>query len=91
MKKTDTRVQYTKSKLRSSVLEILQEKPIENITIKEVCDKAGLNRGTFYLHYDSPSALLKDIQNQFIEENRVLFESFWQQGREKSIMAALFN
>lgn len=91
MKNTDTRVQYTKQKLRIAVLDILQEKSIDKITVKEICDKAGLNRGTFYLHYDSPASLLKEIENQFLEENGRIFDRFWREGREQNIIAALFS
>lgn len=66
MKKVDTRVQYTRRRLRDAILEMLREKSIDKITIKEICEAAGLNRGTFYLHYDCPAALLSDIENQFL-------------------------
>ena len=91
MKNVDTRVQYTKYKLRTAVLNLLQKKSIDKITVKEVCDEAGINRGTFYLHYESPAALLKDIEKQFFEENKKLFDSFWQAGREQNIIEALFS
>lgn len=91
MKNVDTRVQYTREKLRQAVLELLQEKAIDRITVKELCDKAGLNRGTFYLHYESPAALLADIETRFMEENTKIFESFWQNGREQNIIVALFS
>lgn len=68
----------------------LREKSIDKITIKEICEAAGLNRGTFYLHYDYPAALLSDIENQFLEKNTRLFHSFWHSSRDQSIMAALF-
>lgn len=90
MKNTDTRVQVTKQLLKTAVLEILQNKSIDKITVKELCDRAGLNRGTFYLHYDSPAALLRDVEEQFLKETTALFHAFWQEGREQSIMAALF-
>lgn len=91
MKKADTRVQITKQMLKTAILELLREKSIDKITVKELCDRAGLNRGTFYLHYDSPIALLKDIENQFLEENTKLFQSFWQEGRAQNMMEALFS
>lgn len=90
MKKVDTRVQYTKSRLREALLSLLQEKSIDRITIKELCDRAELNRSTFYLHYDSPHALLTELEQKFLEEHRKLFYAFWQQGRNQSIMAELF-
>ena len=56
--------------------QLSQGKSIDKVTVKDICDKAELNRGTFYLHYDSPAGLLKDIDNQFLEENAKLFQSF---------------
>lgn len=90
MKNVDTRIQFTRVKLRDAVLRLLQEKSIDKITVRELCDAANLNRGTFYLHYDSPAALLKDIENQFLEENKKLFNSFWSKGREQNVMESLF-
>lgn len=92
MKNVDTRVQFTKMKLREAILELLKNKSIDKITIKEICDRAGLNRGTFYLHYDSPSDLLKDIENQFLEENRKLLQSFLKKARQQEphVIEALF-
>ena len=91
MKKTDTRVQFTKQKLKEAIIGLLQEKSIDKITVRELCDTAGLNRGTFYLHYDTPAMLLKEIEEDFLTQNRKLFESFWQKGREQNIMEALFS
>lgn len=92
MKKVDTRIQFTKMKLREAILELLQDKSINKVTVKDICEKAGLNRGTFYLHYDSPAGLLKDIENQFLEENTKLFQSFLKraENEEPNVVEALF-
>lgn len=90
MKNPDTRVRYTRAALRHALLELLKEKGIDKITVKEICERAKLNRGTFYLHYESPAGLLKDIENEFAEESTRFFRSFWQEGREVSIMEAMF-
>lgn len=92
MKKVDTRIQFTKMKLREAVLELLKDKSIDKVTIKDICDRAGLNRGTFYLHYNSPAELLKDVENQFLEENAKLFHSFLKraENQEPNIVEALF-
>ncbi len=63
--KDNRRVQYTKSALEHSLLSLLKEKPIEKITVKELCQKADINRGTFYSYYDSPSQLLTVIEDKF--------------------------
>lgn len=91
MKHTDTRVQYTKMILRNSLLKLLQDMPIGKVTVKQLCETAGLNRGTFYLHYDSPADLLNDIQHQFLKENQEIFEKYWNNERNVNIMAELFS
>ncbi len=91
MKNEDTRVQYTKMVLRNSLLALLKDTPIGKVTVKEICDTAGLNRGTFYLHYTSPEELLNDIQHQFLKENQAIFEDYWHSERNVNIMADLFG
>ncbi len=55
------RTTMTKKLLQNSLIEILAKKPIHEITIKEVCDNADINRSTFYRHYNTPHALLDEI------------------------------
>ncbi len=50
-----------------ALLELLEEKDFEYITVKEICQKAGVNRSTFYLHYETIGDLLSeciDYMNQ---------------------------
>lgn len=76
MKKTDTRVQYTKKVLQDALLEILKNKNIDRVTVKEICEKANINRGTFYLHYSTPNDLLMEIENNFMSEHVILFTDY---------------
>ncbi|MBQ8074633.1 MAG: TetR/AcrR family transcriptional regulator [Oscillospiraceae bacterium] len=64
----DTRVQYTKSRFHDAMTELLWQKSIGFITIKELCDTAGLNRGTFYLHYSQPLDVLQEMENELTED-----------------------
>lgn len=64
--KVDRRVKYTKLMLKDSLIEILESKPIEKITIKEICDRADINRGTFYSHYSDQFDLYDSIVEDFI-------------------------
>lgn len=66
--KTDARVRYTKKVLRDSLLKLMQDKPVKEITVKEVCDGAELNRATFYKHYKDCYDLLEQIENELIED-----------------------
>lgn len=65
-RKTNRRTAETKKKLRSGLLELLKSKKISQITISEICEESGLNRTTFYLHYQNQQALLDDIKNELI-------------------------
>ncbi len=67
MKKTDARVRYTQKVLKDSLLQLLEKKPINKITVKEVCELAELNRATFYAHYTDCFALLESIENEMLE------------------------
>ena len=49
--KDNRRVHYTKAALRQSLISHLKKKPIDRITVKEICETADLNRGTFYAYY----------------------------------------
>ncbi|WP_226645376.1 TetR/AcrR family transcriptional regulator [Mesobacillus subterraneus] len=64
----DRRKKYTRMVLRESLMDLLKNKPISNITIKEICELADINRSTFYSHYSSQYDLLNAIEEEFIED-----------------------
>ena len=66
MEKTDARKRYTQMVLKQSLLKLLKEKPVNKITVKEVCELSQLNRATFYAHYSDCFALLESIENELI-------------------------
>ena len=67
-KKENRRTQETKKNLRNALLAEMQEKPFAQITVKDICAAAGLNRTTFYLHYPNQEALLREIeQTAYVE------------------------
>ena len=51
MKLEDRRVRRTKQLIKQSLIELMHEKPFKDITVKDITERADLNRGTFYLHY----------------------------------------
>ena len=50
MKKQDQRTRLTRMLIRQSLTTLLQKKPIQSISIRELCELAGINRGTCYAH-----------------------------------------
>lgn len=66
-KKVDLRVVKTKRLLYATLLELMKEKTFEEIKVSDICNKALVNRSTFYSHYqdkyDLFSELVMDIKN----------------------------
>lgn len=65
--KGDRRVKYTKMVLKESFIKLLCKKDISQITIKEICEDADINRTTFYAHYSDQYDLLRKIENELLE------------------------
>lgn len=71
----DRRVRKTKSQLRAGLAQLMREKSIREITVKELVDKVDINRSTFYLHYSDIPGMLKEIEDEILEEmGRVIQE-----------------
>lgn len=69
------RIRLSKKLMKDALISILAEKPIEKITVSEICEKAQINRTTFYKYYGSQYELLKDIENDLFSELEMLFRS----------------
>lgn len=69
MNKSESKYFNTAVKMDKAMIEILEKKDFEYITVKEVCEKAGVNRSTFYLHYGNTYDLLEEtgkyLENDF--------------------------
>ena len=61
--KQDRRVEMTKRLLKKSLIELLKTENIQKISIRTLCLNADINRSTFYKHYNSQYALLRDIED----------------------------
>ena len=49
-------------------MKLLQEKPIEKVTVTEICRSAEINRTTFYKYYDNPYDLMEKLQSEFLAQ-----------------------
>ncbi len=58
MKKSESKYFNTAVRMNQAFLELLEKKDMEYITVKEICETAGVNRSTFYLHYETIDDLL---------------------------------
>lgn len=64
--KENQRIKLTKRLLKDSLISLLAQKDIYQISIRELCEDAGLNRSTFYKYYGSQYDLLKDMENDML-------------------------
>ena len=60
MNKSESKYFNTAVRFDQALLSLLEKKPFEYITIREICEEAGVNRSTFYLHYENTADLLKE-------------------------------
>lgn len=71
MNKSESKYFHTALCMDQAFLALLEKKAPAYITVKEICEKAGVNRSTFYLHYESIHDLhvesIQYLQNQFLE------------------------
>ena len=80
MEKSQSKYFYTAELMNKALLVLLEKKDLEFITITEITKQAGVNRSTFYLHYDNVYELLEEtienLHKQFVNsfKERALFE-----------------
>lgn len=73
MNRSEVKYRNTEVKMYSALFELLETKSFNSINIKELCEKANINRSTFYSHYDSMLELLDDAKNYVLNQ---FFKSF---------------
>ncbi len=65
---TDRRVQRTQKNIRNALISLLSEKELSQITVKELSDKADINRKTFYSYYSGIDDILDKIEDEIVEK-----------------------
>lgn len=58
----------TKDAIKKSFLKLLNSKPIDKITVKEIVEDCGINRNSFYYHFDDIPSLMEEIFNDQADE-----------------------
>ena len=73
MNKSESKYFNTALCMDEALISLLKVKDLEYITVKEICEKAGVNRSTFYLHYET----IADLVNEAIETMNQRFMSYF--------------
>ena len=74
MNKNESKYFHTAIRMDEALVTLLEKKDFEYITIKEICDTAGVNRSTFYLHYENTSDLLKETTRYMIDKHLAYYD-----------------
>ncbi len=91
-KKIDARVLATKKALHKTLIDLIRNKNVAEISVKELCDGASISRGAFYLHYSSPLDVLHEIEDEFITKNiNFKEEDFIGKTNRESVFAKQFE
>lgn len=69
--------------IRTAFAKLMLEKAVDRITVTDIVKEADLNRGTFYAHYQNPSDVLIEIENEIMDNlleflSEVSYENFFQ-------------
>lgn len=74
-KNADKRVIKTRRAIRDALMTILETKPIKEITISELAEKASINRKTFYAHYSCPEDVIAELEDELVQSIRYFLRS----------------
>ena len=65
--KEDRRIRRTKKLLKQALAQLMDEKDFKDITVKDITERADLNRDTFYLHYTDTYDILNKIEDEILK------------------------
>ena len=68
MTRSESKYYATAARMDEAFLKLLEEKDFAYITVKEICERAGVNRSTFYLHYETVNDLLTESARYIINK-----------------------
>lgn len=66
IKMENRKIRLTKRLIKEAIIELLKDKNIEQITVKELSEKADINRSTFYTHYCDVYAVIEEMAEEFM-------------------------
>jgi AcrR family transcriptional regulator len=70
----DRRITKTKAAIREAFFSIIKDNKSSKITITDIANRANIDRKTFYLHYDSPEAIMEEFYQSLINDFLLILE-----------------
>lgn len=85
----DARIRYTKMVIQTSFLSLLKQKPLNKITVKEICEMAEINRATFYKYYSDAYDLMEKIESDILRGLQETVQRSLKDGAYKTLLQIL--
>ena len=89
MRKTDRRTLYTKTVIKDAFLDLCAQESYSRITIADLCRRAQISRGTFYLHYSNVAEVLEETISDVLDNIRVMIPRVTQTCQDESCSVPL--
>jgi AcrR family transcriptional regulator len=96
---TDRRILRTREAIQDALIDLIEDRGFESISIKDIAERANINRGTFYLHYHDKFDLLEQTENEIIKKvkgilitsGKLNFEEFSTSEEPIPVIVSLFE
>lgn len=89
MEVTDRRVRKTRVQLKAALSALMREKDVKEITVRELTERADLNRGTFYCHYKDIYDMVEQVQGEVLEELNAVLNAYTPQQLQQGLRPIL--
>lgn len=89
-KKEDLRQRRSKRHLSEALVSLMEERPLREISVVDICERAMVHRTTFYAHFEDKNDLLQYVMNELIEKlNEVREKAVGELGLQEGLLAEL--
>ena len=87
----DRRARRSRKLLKQGFMDLLREKGFSRISVRDITERADVNRGTFYLHYPDTAALMRSVEEDMLNEAQALINDHLQEAMEGNSLRPLFE
>lgn len=88
--KIDRRIIKTKDNIRTAFLSLASECGCNSISVSAVCEKANINRNTFYYHYSDINALFEEISSNFVDQMESVYRASMPPAKRSTEICRIF-
>ncbi len=76
IEKQDRRVRRTNRMLKQALAELMHEKSFQSIRVRDIAERADINRGTFYMHFSNTADLLAHLESETLKDFQAIIDRY---------------